>query len=231
MLPQRRKTAEEIAKLREAMGVPGAEGIATEEERQPVVEDAPPPPATAPPPTPVQPVLPAEPRAPKLVKSLRKSERVPVDVEAIARRAASDHTLPVMKHSERDLMDLRRNTAAPPEKSITFINSLAASRWIVIPMYLLTVLAFLAAWSSQALNKVTAMDFPAEWIADLFTNKAAPETGKWLMIALCGLALLMAGWIAWKKPRSRHHAGFVVIIAVLVLAFGIIYHQPLPNGP
>jgi hypothetical protein len=230
MLPQRRKTAEEIAKLREAMGVPGTEGVAMEEEQQPVAGDARPA-APAPAPIPEQPVLPAEPRAPKIVKSLRKSERVPLDVEAIARRAASDHVIPVMKHSERDLMDLRQKTAAPPEKSITFINSLAASLWIVIPMYLLTVLAFLAAWSSKALNKVTPMDFPADWIADLFTSKSAPEIGKWLMIALCGLALAIAGWIALKKPRSRHHAGFVVIIAVLVLAFGIIYHQPLPNGP
>ncbi len=34
-------------------------------------------------------------------------------------------------------------------------------------------------------------------------------------IALCG-------WIALKKPRSRHHAGFISLIALLVLVFGIL---------
>lgn len=53
-----------------------------------------------------------------------------------------------------------------------------------------------------------------------------------------GVALLSALLIFWKKPRSRHHAAFMVIISLLVLVFGSVYYnaqfeQPAndPQGP
>ena len=49
--------------------------------------------------------------------------------------------------------------------------------------------------------------------------------GSGYLLALCGGAggLLVAGWLFARKPRSRHHAALMTIIAVLVLAFGILY--------
>lgn len=157
--------------------------------------------------------------------SLKKSERGLVDVEAIARRAAADHVLPVKKHSSGELDELRRITAAPPEKSISYVNSLAAPWWQSLLMYVLVMAALLAGWTSKAFNSLPSMDFPADWIANLYTAPSTPQNGKLLMIVLCGVALAMAGWIALKRPRTRHHAGFVLILAILVLSFGIIYHQ------
>jgi hypothetical protein len=92
-LPQRKKSAEEIAKLRESLGIGGLPAV-----EPPVTESAPVPAAAKPPieevpappkiveiprteilPTPapaVSPVL--EPQEPKVVRSLKRSERVPV---------------------------------------------------------------------------------------------------------------------------------------------------------
>lgn len=45
------------------------------------------------------------------------------------------------------------------------------------------------------------------------------------LLALAGGAggLVVAGWLFARKPRSHHHAALMTIIAVLVLAFGILY--------
>ncbi|MDB6080073.1 MAG: hypothetical protein JWO82_3820 [Akkermansiaceae bacterium] len=222
MLPQRRKTAEEIAKLREAMGLPGAENPDEAPQETPAGDPGPAAPEPEPPPPPRV----------KQVKSLRKSERIPLSGDEEARRKKSaDGVIPVRKRTEQELMDLRRQTAAPPEKSIAMLASLGAPWWIILATYLLTILAAFIGWSSMAFHDLSDLDFPAQWIADLYVSPSGPDGGKWLMVVVSLLALALAGWIAWKKPRSRHHAGFVTIIIVLVVTFGIIYHQPLPNGP
>jgi uncharacterized membrane protein YozB (DUF420 family) len=41
--------------------------------------------------------------------------------------------------------------------------------------------------------------------------------------------IVVAAYIAIKKPRSRHHAGFIAMIAVLVLVFGALYKFPTLN--
>lgn len=43
--------------------------------------------------------------------------------------------------------------------------------------------------------------------------------------------LLVALFLFLKKPRSHHHAALITIIAVLVLAFGILYLLPKTDGP
>lgn len=41
--------------------------------------------------------------------------------------------------------------------------------------------------------------------------------------------LLVAAYIAAKKPRSRHHAGFMTAIAVLVLVYAALHYFPNLN--
>jgi len=41
--------------------------------------------------------------------------------------------------------------------------------------------------------------------------------------------LLVALWIAVRRPRSRHHAALMVIIVVLVVVAGIYYYS-LPKA-
>ena len=43
-------------------------------------------------------------------------------------------------------------------------------------------------------------------------------------LACVSVVALMAIFIFWRKPRSRHHAAFLVIISLLVLVFGSVYY-------
>lgn len=60
------------------------------------------------------------------------------------------------------------------------------------------------------------------------------QTAHWLLLALGYLlclaggigGLLVAVFIAVKKPRSRHHAALMLILAALVLVFGTLYYLP-----
>ena len=51
------------------------------------------------------------------------------------------------------------------------------------------------------------------------------------LLALAGGigALPIIAFIAWKKPLSRHHAGFMGMIAGLVIVFGLLYNFPNLN--
>ena len=57
-------------------------------------------------------------------------------------------------------------------------------------------------------------DFPAQWLIDLSRAPWLGKAGFGALVACCALGLAIAGWLALKKPRSRHHAGFITILAV-----------------
>ena len=192
MLPQRRKSAEEIAKLRESLGIPG-EG--QEESAPESVEPAHAGPVAAAPVGEEDATVPVEPRLslpPKAVRSLRKSEQKPA-------------------------------TPAP---------AAPAAPWpLVILGYLLPLtgafLGWFAAWSPD----VPEPDFPADWLADLSRAPWLGQAGFATLAAGCALGLALSGWVALKKPRSRHHAGFITILAVLIAVFGLIHHFDPTHGP
>lgn len=220
MLPQRRKSAEEIAKLRESMGVPGGEperGAPKTPPEAPSLFEAPAK-EELPPPSP-----------PKPVRSLRRSERESADRRTAPRPAGPGTPIPARKHNERELAALRMQTATPPDQSLQYIRRLAAPKPSVFAAYALSIAGALAGWLAKWMPGLTPGSFPADWMEDLSRHPATPQTGSVLMISACAAALAICGWIAWKKPRSRHHAGFAAILAVLVLAFGIIYRQD--DGP
>lgn len=140
-LPQRKKSAEEIARLRESLGVPGA-----------VTEEAPPAPQAAPP-EPVEVTKPpvaefAPPPAvePKPVRSLRKAER-----EAPSRRPESppDSRLPHQRHSVRELEEIRRREMLSLMNSAPNPRLLPAHPALIIPGYLLPTGMGLALWFYQ----------------------------------------------------------------------------------
>lgn len=222
MLPQRRKSAEEIAKLRESMGIPGSSVVP--EEPVPETTDLFTPPADEeelPPPPP-----------PKQVRSLRKSEQGPVERRPVARtpvpKAAA---IPVRKHTEKEIATLRAQSATPPDHSIHYLLQLTAPKSMIVALYAGPLLGASAGGLSKWAPTLTPSDFPMEWMAQLSRNPATPSIGLGILVATCAVSLLMSAWIAVKKPRSRHHAGFATILAVLVLTFGIIYHLPTPHGP
>ena len=222
MLPQRRKSAEEIAKLRESMGIPGAAAESvdpTDAGDRIDVGD----PVDA-----VQDVKsravvePLPPAAPKPVRSLRKSERKVVERVRPAAAAVDSAGIPVRRRTDEELMEMRRIQATPPDQSIAHIQQMAVP-WPVIALgYLLPLFGALCAWFAVWSPGVPPMDFPAEWIGDLSRQPWLAKAGLGALGLFGGLAFALAGWIAWKKPRSRHHAGFISIITLLVLVFGII---------
>jgi hypothetical protein len=254
MLPERRKSAEEIAKLREAMGIPGA----TPEE-----PDSPPAPepaqgggssrAPASAPAPAAPTAePAsaqngrdpesasslaahdyseEPRRPinKTVRSLRKSEQGPVTASAVPRE--TNVAIPTQRRSERELMELRRTQATPPDQAIAYIRNLTVPWPLVTLGYLFPLTGALLGWLSVWTPTVMEPDFPAMWMADLSRKPWLGSAGLAALVALCVLGLLLAGWFAWKKPRSRHHAGFITIISVFTVVFAILSKFSPTHGP
>lgn len=224
MLPQRRKSAEEIAKLRESMGIPGAaaaeaaagvpagsgdpvDGVGAvdggDEVKNRAVEE-PLPPAVA-----------------KPVRSLRKSEQKVVE-RARPVTAVDSAGIPIRRRTDQELLEMRRIQATPPDQSIAHIQQLAVA-WPVIALgYLLPLCGAICAWFAVWSPGVPPMDFPAEWIGDLSRAPWLAKAGLGALGLFGGLAFALAGWIAWKKPRSRHHAGFISIITLLVLVFGIL---------
>jgi hypothetical protein len=263
LLPQRKKSAEEIAKLREALGIggppPAGEGLPVE---APLTEPAPRPtipeavpqeipkpaavaiaaesiPATPPAPVPIDqtpdpkpvtslrkservPVLPIEesgppvgsvhapaplpvpaappppaPPGPRQVRSLRKSEQGPLSA---VRPPRPDSKLPIHRRSDQELNEIRRQEAlsliAPPAHP----QSLTAHLAIVIPGYLFAIAGAVCYYFYQL-----EIQFTASCVA---------------------AAVIVAAFIYFKKPLSRHHAAFIGVMALFVIIFGALYYFP-----
>ncbi|MFT3989774.1 MAG: hypothetical protein QM680_00040 [Luteolibacter sp.] len=253
-LPERKKSAEEIAKLRDELGVfarppaPQAAAptpeIAVEKPAAPVlppqsgfsttpVRNSRPLPAPSAPdlsPLPVHP--PAKP-----VSSLRKSERIP--------------ELPISHPSASPVFEPAPESPATPEDRPA-VHSLRKSEQIAAPLAkpaaLPTAESHLPAHrhSDQSLNEIrrqTALAarltppppvLKAEWpwvIIGYLSVLAGPILLGSLQTPIGaavseGLAILVAAFIFFKRPYSRHHAGFLLLIALLVTIFGALYHFP-----
>lgn len=223
MIPEKKKTAEEIAALREGLGIPPV---------APPLAPPPPPPAMPgvigkveepPAPAPPQPASGAEPvthldpitiplRPQKAVikpsHSLRKQE-LPL---APAPAAPSPHRteLPAQRHDPRDVAQIRKREALaklqqPGADPADHIRKQTASPSLYVPGYLLASAAALAAF--RDVHYIT----PA---------------------ALIGIAIMIMVFIAWRKPRSRHHAALLFIAVFLTLVFGALHYAPLfQNAP
>ncbi|MGC4017142.1 MAG: hypothetical protein QM755_21915 [Luteolibacter sp.] len=190
-LPQRKKSAEEIAKLREEMGLPSAQAnVPAEAAPESVSSEA----ASGSVPEEVE-DEPALPRPPaKAVRSLKRSERAPAPEAGSAPAAAKAkgaNALPKRRHSENELDNMRRQEAmtaahAGVSPALAHLRHVSAHPFLIGLGY---VLAFAGGVGA----------FP------------------------------VALYIALKKPLSRHHAGFMAMIAVLVVAFGALYLFPNLN--
>ena len=241
MLPQRRKSAEEIAKLRESLGIPGEAEEEISEATEDIVSDPP----TAETPS----VVPNEeeqgkasistttPKAPekakekssvptRQVRSLRKSEQKPVEFSKVETK----NGIPVRRHDDRELMEMRRIQAAPPDTTIAYMQQLAAPWPLVVLGYLFPLVGGACGLFAAISPKMPEPDLQYVWLMNLSRAPWLNKAGFGALVACCAIGLLFAGWFFLKKPRSRHHAGFIVGIAILIIVFGII-HQFDPNGP
>ena len=225
MIPEKKKTAEEIAALREGLGVPPPKP-------EPVLPAKP-----ASPPQPVPPAadphvmdagntipLPAVHQEPavhldplpvparieralsKPVHSLRKHERPLAPASANSQRTQ----LPQKRHSSEDTSQIRKREALaalqqPGNDPAAHIRRQTASPFICVPGYMFAIAAAITAY--QSLNYM----IPA---------------------GLLALSAIIMVFIAFGKPRSRHHAALLFIVVFLTLVFGALHYAPLfRNGP
>jgi len=225
-LPQRKKSAEELAKLREELGVF-------------VPPPAPPSPTPQAPPASAAPVAPPEIspmpsapiyRGPKPVSSLRKSERVPLRPAAsppasfppvadpletpvvrslrkseqgpihVSKPVATGNShLPTQRHSDQDLNAMRQREAQAARMAPPPPKT-SAPLLLLVFCYLLILGGAVLAWRDA-----------------LFYVPAACEVA----------ALLIAAFIFLKKPHSRHQAAIISILTLLITTFGALHYLPL----
>ena len=228
LLPQQKKSADEIAKLRESLGVapaPEDEEMAAaasvletaslyQVKEVPVVEQATRVPVLAveengqPPhterlteaaPLPIVASIPA-PHGPKVVRSLRKSEQIPL---APLPSPAADSKLPILRHSGKELNEIRRHEALATLAPWTHPQALTAHLALVIPGYLFAI---------------------GGGVCFYFYDLEKRELR--ITAACAAMALLIAAFIYFKKPLSRHHAAFIGVMALFVIVFGALYYFP-----
>jgi hypothetical protein len=204
MIPQKKKTPEEIAALREGLGMPP----------EPTPPPPPPPEQESsapiaepivhldPPPAPVTPKR----IEPKPIHSLRKHDPPLAPAPASTNRTE----LPTGRHDSRDISQIRKREALaalqqPGMDPVAYLRKQTASPFLYVPGYLLAIAAGIAAY--HRFHYIT----PA---------------------ALLTISAFNMVFIAWQKPRSRHHAALLFIIVFLTLVFGALHYAPLfKDGP
>lgn len=212
LLPQRKKSTEEIAKLRESLGIPGISPAETTAATPPPAETAPAhhgprqvhslkrseryPDAPSTEPLLRSVTLTPQPQVPKLDSPPRKSAQ-----GRIATPAVTHSKLPVHRHSDQEISEIRRReaiamlAAAKPDPRLA-----RAHPMLLIPGYLLAFAGALCFYDYQ---------FPL--------NAAA---------TCAAAALLIAGFVSLRRPISRHHAAFITVITLFVIIFGALHYFP-----
>jgi hypothetical protein len=213
LLPQRKKSVEEIATLREGFGLapPEAPPEAPAEMKAPAPLHPGPPvwipeiPANSPGEKIPQPASPTPepqpvPAPAKIIRSLRKSEQGPRSATAPPLQASK---LPSHRHSADQVQEIRRQEALSQ---------------LQLPPHPMTLVAHLALVIPGYLGVLGAAGF------GLFydTEKLHPL----ITAAGVAVAVVIASYIFFKKPLSHHHAAFIVVMALLVIVFGTLSYFP-----
>ncbi|NWK54794.1 hypothetical protein HW115_04190 [Verrucomicrobiaceae bacterium N1E253] len=115
-------------------------------------------------------------------------------------------TLPEKKHEREELQRIRMRNAMAVRPPVQHLQKMAVNRLVLGVGYVLGVLA--AGLMIRAVDSLGLVD----------------ETLYYAGVACVSVNILLALWIFWKKPRSRHHAVILAIISLLVLVFGSVYY-------
>ncbi len=245
LLPQRKKSAEEIAQLRESLGIPG--GPPGEEELPaeiPVTKAAPVktqkeagavaiPEAAAVEPT-AEPLI----YEPKEVRSLRRSERIavlPADGDAVAEEPAS--TLLPVAREPKVVRSLRKSEQGPvsiPRAQTSGDSKLPAHRHSdreISEIRRQEAIGMMApSGPPRPLAAHPVLVIPGYLFAAAggvgfhFYNLELPVTAGCVVAAL-----LIALFVFIRKPLSRHHAAFISVACLFVIVFGALHYFPHLN--
>ncbi len=247
-LPQRKKSAEEIAKLRESFGLPGQEPgteslPAESRPSTPAVESALPRVVAAANPQAVVEPVPVV-HAPKEVRSLKRSERVvvlhPDDEEVVEKLlpVAAPVDLPVAAkpavHSPKVVRSLRKSEQGPVQAPR--VKPIPDSK---LPVHRHSDEEISRIRRMEAIAAMTPQEKPRNLSAHLalvipgYLMTLAGAAGMYfydiplaVTAALAGTTLLIALFIFIRKPLSRHHAAFMFIAALFLTVFGALHYFP-----
>jgi hypothetical protein len=248
LLPQRKKTAEEIAKLRESLGVPGVsqpsdaapapdttdnppdevETIVATHHEATVVHAADPEPAAEPAPLP-----PPAHHGPKPVHSLKRSERMPE--EPIDETHAEAPAALPLSPAPRAVRSLRKSEQAPrpefPHSVPSADSKIPAHRHNDSELHEIRRREALAMLHPAA-NPKLAVAHPALIVPGYLLAIAGASCFVFYQFpmaatAACSAAsLALAAFIFVRRPSSRHHAAFIAVIALFVIVFGVLHYFP-----
>jgi hypothetical protein len=214
MIPQKKKTPEELSTLREELSVtlhtPTAATLPPPPPQAPIAQELPSSSVTSADPIDLIDLPPIVPLPKKLVtkhsRSLRKHE-LPL---APAPASTNKIELPDIRHDSTDISQVRKHQALaalqqPSYHPVDYFRKQTASPFLYSAGYLLAIVAGITAYNS--FHYIT----PA---------------------ALLGLSSLIIIYIALRKPCSRHHAALLFIVVFLTLVFGALHYAPLfKDGP
>jgi hypothetical protein len=212
-LPERKKSAEEIARMREQMGLPFVSPTPADSPAQEPVESEP---------APVSPSKPVHPFKPSERESVKEGGSPEI----------SPSGLPVRRRSAEELDELRRREslrAISMETPAPVVHlQMMTAHWSLVALGYL--LAIAAALDEKVLVWLEKVQSPlADFQAALSKDSTAQALGYLRAFGFSAGALLIALFIALRYPRSRHHAGFIAVIAGLVLVFDLLYYFPNLN--
>ncbi len=246
-LPQRKKSAGEIAKLRASLGIPGipaggddtaapahaaavfhepADTIVPAHHEAIVVHSPEAPPSASLP----APVL----HGPKPIHSLKRSERIPalsIEEPPPAERPAPPPRRPKsvrsLRKSERIVVQTTKDAAEIPVDS-----RLPAQRHSDRELNELRRREALAMLTPAAVNPQPTAAHPAVLVPGYLFAAAAAGCFYFYQLPLsatagcAAAALLIAAFIFQFRPLSRHHAAFIAAITLLVIVFGALHYFP-----
>lgn len=210
-LPERRKSAEEIARLREEMGIPSS--------GQHPLAPAAPIPSSEPTPSQEDIAIPAG-------DSVKPNNGwVPRQPQIASIPSAEDATEPSVSSLVHQPDEVPASIS--PFVKETFARLQEEQDAPVIqdaPSHLPT--------RRHTRDELVRMSYQNFIPASVPMSHLQKQAAHWLLLTIGYLlsfaggvgGLLIAAIIAWKKPRSRHHAGIMLVIAVLVLVFGTLYY-------
>lgn len=201
LLPKRKKSVEEITQLRENFGIP-LEPDPSPAEIEKIIPNTHE--AVLEPSAPTIPAAEKPSKAPKQVRSLRKSEQGPLPTSSVSVEAR----VPYQRHSEGEIKEFHRREA------LALLNATAAANIrrpahpaLLIPGYLATLIAAIGFHYYEFQMMVTA--------------------------SCLVVSLFIAIWVFIRNPYSRHHAAFISIAVLFTAVFAALRYFPqlnLQNG-
>lgn len=221
LLPQRKKSAEEIAELRGNLGIPAqrpadetaafadaaplpkidADAFDLKKVESPVEDFSFVPTLAIDPSIDNEPKLVegAEPKNEPVVAKPVVAEPEPV-VVPISVSAETEGKIPNRKHSPSEIDRLRRQGALAQVEQVFDPRLQKAQPFLVALGYIPVIIGASIAWFYEQPIIVTA--------------------------PFVGFSMLVALYVFLRKPISRHHAGFIFAICFLAIAFGILHYFP-----